>query len=239
MASSMLAGRAMRAATNLFFGQGCKPAFDLIEPGRRGWREMNLKARVARKPVADGWRLVRAVVVHHEMNVQISGNGCLNRAQEFQEFATAMAPVQLPYDSAGRDVQSGKQSCRAMTLVVVGAPFSDTGRQRQNGLRPVECLNLAFFIDAQHHGLQRRINVQAHDVAGLLDKQGVGGEFERLLTVRLQTESAPNPADRCLRQLRLACHRACTPMGGIHRLPFQRLGDDGVHARVVYRSRCP
>lgn len=62
-----------------------------------------------------------------------------------------------------------------MALVIVRAPFCHSQSQRQNRLGPVERLNLAFLIDTQHHGLDRRIDIQSHDVAGLLDKQRVGG----------------------------------------------------------------
>lgn len=36
----------MCAAPNLLFGQGGKPALDLVEPRSRGWREVNGKTRL-------------------------------------------------------------------------------------------------------------------------------------------------------------------------------------------------
>lgn len=83
----------MRAAANLFFGKGSEPAFDLIEPRSRGGREMDVEARMASKPVPNRRSLVRPVIVHHEMNVQVSWYGSLDCAQEFQEFTAAMTAV--------------------------------------------------------------------------------------------------------------------------------------------------
>jgi len=46
-----------------------KEAFDQVEPGRAGRREVQLEARVLRQPGLDLGRLVGGVVVEHEMHV--------------------------------------------------------------------------------------------------------------------------------------------------------------------------
>ena len=90
-----LPGRAMRAAPDLLFGQRGKPALDLVEPGGRSGREVNMKPPVAGKPGLDGRGFVRAVVVHHQVDVQIGRHTRFDGAQELQELAAAMSPVQL------------------------------------------------------------------------------------------------------------------------------------------------
>ena len=50
---------------------------------------------------------------------------------------------------------------------------------------------------------------------GLLNKQRVGGKLEDFLPVRLQPKCAPDPAYCGLRQLRLLCHHARAPVGGV------------------------
>jgi hypothetical protein len=47
------------------------------------------------------------------------------------------------------------------------------GPHRQQRLSPVERLDLGFFIDAQHHGASRRIEVEPDVVAHLLDEQPI------------------------------------------------------------------
>ena len=136
-----LPGRAMRAAPDLLFGQRRKPALDLVEPGSRSGREVNMKPRVASEPGLDRGRLVCAVVVHHQVDVQIGRHIRFDGAQELEELAAAMAPVQLTDDGARDDVQRGKQRRGAMTHVVVGAPLRNARGQRQDRLGAVERLD--------------------------------------------------------------------------------------------------
>ena len=53
-------------------------AFDKVQPGRAGWREMQLEARVARKPRLDLRRLVGGVIVEDEMHVSRLGESAVN-----------------------------------------------------------------------------------------------------------------------------------------------------------------
>jgi len=90
---------------------------------------MHMKTRMPGEPVLDGLRLVGAVVVHHEMDVQRRRYVGFDGEQELQELAAAMAAVQIADDSSGGDIQRGEQGGRAMALVVMGAPLGDAGSQ--------------------------------------------------------------------------------------------------------------
>jgi len=46
---------AMHAALDLLVGEQREPAFDLVEPGGAGRREVEVIARVAGEPRFDGW----------------------------------------------------------------------------------------------------------------------------------------------------------------------------------------
>ena len=65
-------------------------------------------------------------------------------------------PVQLTDHFPCGNVQRCKQRRRAMAHVVVGSALGDARCQRQNRLSAIQCLNLALFIHAQHHRLERR-----------------------------------------------------------------------------------
>jgi hypothetical protein len=52
----------------------------------------------------------------------------------------------------------------------MGHPRRGGGQDRQAGRRTVQGLDLALLIDRQHQGLLRRVQVQAGDVADLLDE---------------------------------------------------------------------
>jgi hypothetical protein len=68
---------------------------------------------MARQPVLDGERLVRAVGVHHEVDVQRCRNVGFNGAQELQELTAAMAAMEVSDDGPGGDVQCREQRGRA------------------------------------------------------------------------------------------------------------------------------
>jgi hypothetical protein len=137
------------------------------------------------------------------------------------------------------DVQGREQGRRAMAHVVMRAPFGHPRGQGQDRLRPVERLNLALLVHAQHHRLHRRVQIQPDNVARLRHKQRIARELERLLPVRLQTEGTPDAADGRLRQSRLLGHRARAPVRGVFRLHFQGARDDRFHIGIVHRARRP
>ena len=77
----------------------------------------------AGKPVPDLLRLVRRVVVHHQMYVQPFGYPRLDLLEEGKELRGAVAPTALPDHRPGGDVERGEERCRAVADVVVGFPL--------------------------------------------------------------------------------------------------------------------
>lgn len=84
-------GRTMRAAADFFLSQVGKEPLDLIDPGCRGWREVEMPAGMSREPPADCRGFVGCVVVQHQVDVKIAGDVALDLAQELEELAAAMA----------------------------------------------------------------------------------------------------------------------------------------------------
>ena len=82
-----------------------------------------------------------------------------------------------------------------MTGVVMGAPLDLTRSHRQQRLGAVERLDLRLLVDAQHQSPLWRRQVEADDVAHLLDEQRIVRQLERLAAVRLQSERAPDAVD--------------------------------------------
>ena len=66
-----LAHAAMNAATELFVGQFGEPALDQVEPRPVRRREVDVKTRSLREPILDHWSLVRPVIVHDQMHVEV------------------------------------------------------------------------------------------------------------------------------------------------------------------------
>src|SRR3981189_3166362 len=73
------------------------------------------------QPVPYDRRLMSAVVVQDEVNVQVGGHLGFNDIQKPAELHGAMASVELTDDTAGLQIQSGKQGSRPIAFIVVRA----------------------------------------------------------------------------------------------------------------------
>jgi hypothetical protein len=92
---------------------------------------------------------------------------------------------------AGRGLQRGEQRRGAVPDVVMAALFGDPGPQRQHRGGAFQGLGLGLLIDAQHHGLVGRVEIQAGDVTDFGFQLRAGGELE---TSPPATAAAPTPA---------------------------------------------
>ena len=149
--------RTMGSSSKVFLRKRGKPTFDLVEPEGRSRSEVHMKARMTCEPVLDRGRLVRTVVVHHQMDIQIGRYARVDSAQELHKFTAAMTSMQLANHFAGGDIQCREQGSRAMAHVVVGTSLSNARCQRQHGLSAIQRLNFTLLVHAQHHCLKRRI----------------------------------------------------------------------------------
>ena len=147
---------------------------------------MGMPARPLGEPISDGLGLVGGDVVHDHVDVEIGGNADFDEVQKGAEFARPMAGEAFADDSAGGGVESREQAEGPVTRVVVRAPLNLTWAHGKKRLGSIERLDLALFVDAQHHGPFGRRQVKADDVAHLLDEQGIGGQLEGLGAMRLK-----------------------------------------------------
>ena len=142
--------------------------------------------------------LVGGVVVNDEVDVEVRGHVGIHVLEEAQELLVAMAPLALGEDPAGGNVQGGEEGGGAVADVAVRHAFDVAQPQGQEGLGALQGLALALLVDAQDQGMVGRIQVEAHDVADLLGKEGIGGELKVLLPVGLDAEGGPEALDRGL-----------------------------------------
>src|SRR5258708_25865697 len=96
-------------------------------------------------------------------------------------------------DLAFEYVESGEEGGGAIADIVVRhgavAPLLD----RQPRLCAIEGLDLALLIDREHHGMGRRIDIEAADLPELVGKGLVVGQLEPAHAMRLQPARAPDP----------------------------------------------
>jgi hypothetical protein len=133
------------ATTDGALGDEGEEAFDLVEPGGIGGREVNVPTRTAGEPSLDLGMLVRGVVVDDEMDVELGWHVGLDVTQEGEELLMAMAGFTLGDDRAVKHVEGGEQRGCAMALVVVGDAFDVAEPHGQHGLGAFEGLDLAHM----------------------------------------------------------------------------------------------
>jgi hypothetical protein len=152
------------------------------------------------------------IVVDDEMDVEFRWHIGLDVPQEGEELLLTMARLARSKNRAIEHVECREQGCGAVPFVVVSDAFGE------HGLRTIERLDLAFFIDAEDERLVGRIEIEADHIAQLLDEEGIGRELEAAGPVRLQPEDLEDAMDRALGQARpLAMVRTlqCLPVLGL------------------------
>ena len=105
---------------------------------------------------------------------------------------------------------------------------------RQSRLGTIECLDLAFLVDAQDQGLVWRVEIKADHIVELFDKTFVAAELESLGQMRLEAVSIPNTLNRHPADALRLGHSAdapvsgaswCRVQSGLHHCPHFFLGD--------------
>ena len=76
--------------------------------------------------------------------------------------------------SAG-NIESSKQSGGSVSNIVVCYSFNVAQSHRQDRLRSLQRLALAFFVHAQHQRVLRWIKVQADNIATLFNEKRIVG----------------------------------------------------------------
>src|SRR5579859_862781 len=232
-----LSDACVSATSKLLVGKHREPALDLIDPGAIGRREVDVEAGVAKQPPLDERRLVGAVVVHNEVDIESVGQFSIDAVEKALELDGAVATMGLADDRAGGHVESGEKRGGAVTTVVVSPTLSDSRGQRQDRLSSVQSLDLALLIDAKDQCPIGRIQIQADDIADLFDELGIVGEFEGFDAMRLESKGVPDARDRGIADSRPGGQGAGAPMGRVLGHGFQSGGHNLLDLLVAEGAR--
>ena len=121
---------------------------------------------------------VGAIVVENEMHGEVGRHAGLDVAEKGEKLLMPVASLALREHFAGLNVQRGEERRGAMARVVVGDALHVAQAERQIGLGPLQRLNLALLVDAEHQGVVGGIEIGSHDVTHLLHEERVGGELK-------------------------------------------------------------
>ena len=175
------------------------------------------------EPAFDLGMLVGAVVVDDEVDIEAGGHAGVNVLEEAQKLLVAMPRLALGDDLAGGHVQGGKEVGGTVTDVAMRDAFDVSEPEGQERLGSLQRLGLALLVNAEHHRVVGRVEVESDDIVDLLGEERIGGELEVLLPVRLDVERCPDAMDRGLRHPRRVCHGTATPVrAAVGRLGLER-----------------
>jgi hypothetical protein len=119
----------------------------------------------------------------------------VDETQKLEPFLMAVPWHAGADEFAFRHVQRCEKRGRAVPLVIVRHGSTSAFLERKPGLCAIQGLNLTLFITAQHDGVLRRVEVQAHHVGHLGNEIRVVTQFESPAQVGLELVGLPDPAD--------------------------------------------
>src|SRR5215210_817493 len=131
------------------------------------------EARMTFQPGPDVGMLVRAVVVHDEMQGDLSGTLLVQSPEKPEKLLVSMPFMALSDYPAAQKFQSREQSGGSVALVIMRHGPATALLQGQARLRTIQRLNLTLFVHAQHDCLLWWIQIQAHDVGQLFQESGI------------------------------------------------------------------
>jgi len=159
--------------------------------------------------------LVCPVIVHDEMQVELGRGLGIDFLEETDEFLMPMPRHAVANHFAVEHAEGRKQRGSAVAFVVVRHSPAAALLQRKARLGAVECLDLAFLVDAQDKGLVWRIEIQPNDVVELLDEVFVAADLEGSDEMRLEVVLLPDPMNSWLAEPLGFGHAARAPVGSI------------------------
>src|SRR5689334_8304954 len=89
------------ASANAFVGDLGEPALDQVDPGAISGREVDMEARPFGNPVTNGGCLMRAVIIHDDMNLQFGGHMGFDGVEKLAKFLRTMTAMQLSDHAVG------------------------------------------------------------------------------------------------------------------------------------------
>src|SRR6266540_6178918 len=98
-------------------------------------------------------------IVHDDVDVEFGRNIALDTVEKSAELLCAMARHTPADDSSGLHVQCCEERGRAVAFVVMGVSLGLAWAHRQQRLRAIQRLDLAFLVDTQHQSTLGRIEV--------------------------------------------------------------------------------
>ena len=125
-----------------------------------------------------------------------------------------------------------------MPNVVMRAPLRLAWPHGQQRPGAVQCLDLGLLVHTQDQRSIRRVEVQAHNITDLFDKERVRRQLEGIRPMGLQSEGPPYAVDGAMAQARASGHRARAPVGRIRWSSLKGHAYDSLHVSIGGPAGC-
>src|SRR6266480_4958586 len=124
-----------------------------------------MKTWTLQQPTVNGGRLMSAVVVEDQMDVEPRRHFRIDLVEKLAKLKRAMATAELTNHLASLSVQGGEQRSGTVAFVIMSPAFRLPGTHGQNWLRAIQSLNLRFLVNTQYQGFIGRIQVKPDNIS--------------------------------------------------------------------------
>ncbi len=177
--------------------------------------------------------LVGRIIIHNQMQVQLGRGLSVDLLEETNKLLMPVAGHAVANHLAIQHAERGEQGRGPVALVVVGHRPATPLLHRQTGLGPVQSLDLALLVDAQHQGPVGRVEIETDHIPELLQKVLVSAQLEGLDQMRPEVVLFPDALNCHAADPLGPGHAPHRPMGGVGRLRVQ----GGFHHRLDLARR--
>ncbi len=161
--------------------------------------------------------IVSTIIVQNQMKIAFPRSVAINLAQELQKLLVAMKRITGTNHGTFKDIERCKKASSPVTFVIMRHGSTSPFFHRQPRLGSIQRLDLRLFIDTQHKGFIRRIQIQTHNVRQFFNKPFVLGQLERLSSMGLQPMGIPNSCNAGVAYAQFFGHHASTPVSRANR----------------------
>ena len=169
--------------------------------------------------------LVGGVVVEDHMDALAGRDIGLDGVEEADELLVAVALHAAPDDLALEHVEGGRTGWSCHAACSRGSWCQDGPFHRQAGLGAVERLDLRLFVDREHDGVGRRVDVEPDHIAQLGDEVGIVRKLELPHPMGPKPVCAPDALHRADTDAGRLGHHGGDPVGRLGGRVAQRQGD--------------
>ena len=168
-----------------------EPEFHLIEPRAIGRGEMQMDAGMASEEGRDQLGLVRREVIEDEVDVPWAAVAANDGLEKRDEFITGVARHCHARDVARLRIERRVERECPVAGVLEAVAFRAAGGERKDRIESIQGLKTGLFVQTEHGGMARRMEIQADDVSRFPFKVRVGGPDIAFQSMRLQASTPP------------------------------------------------